>query len=83
MSKNEKTIETTPEAKKTNNPKMVTIKLPRIKGAPDSVWVSVNMDNWQIKRGVEVEVPYCVAEVLKHQEEMLESIAKFEEENAK
>lgn len=83
MKKDEKAIETTPEAKKANKPKMVTIKLPRIKGAPDSVWVSVNMNSWQIKRGVEVEVPSCVAEVLKHQEEMQERIAKFEEENAK
>ena len=31
-----------------------------------------------IKRGVEVEVPAFVAEVLRHQEEMLEHIMEFE-----
>lgn len=77
------TKDTNAKTKKVEKPDMVTIKLPRIKGESDSVWVSVNMDNWQIKRGVEVEVPYCVAEVLKHQEEMLEKIAEFEEKNAK
>ena len=41
------------------------------------VWV--NNRSWLIKRGVEVEVPECVAEVLRHQEEMLEEIMLFEE----
>lgn len=30
----------------------------------DDVFVSVNNRNWLIQRGVEVEVPECVAEVL-------------------
>jgi hypothetical protein len=34
-----------------------------------------------IKRGVEVEVPDFVAEVLRHQEEMLEEIMVFEAQN--
>ena len=57
------------EAKSTE--KLVKIKLPRVKGE-DSVFVSVNERTWLIKRGVEVEVPECVEEVLRHQEEMLE-----------
>ena len=49
--------------------KMVKIKLPRAKKEPD-VFVSVNERSWLIQRGVEVEVPECVAEVLRHREEM-------------
>ena len=49
--------------------KMVKIKLPRDKKEPD-VFVSVNERCWLIQRGVEVEVPECVAEVLRHREEM-------------
>lgn len=49
--------------------KMVKIKLPRDKKEPD-VFVSVNERSWLIQRGVEVEVPECVAEVLRHREEM-------------
>ena len=49
--------------------KMVKIKLPRDKKEPD-VFVSVNERSWLIQRGVEVEVPECVAEVLLHREEM-------------
>ena len=41
------------------------------------VWV--NDRSWIIKRGVEVEVPECVAEVLRHQEEALEEIMLFQE----
>lgn len=69
---------TTPKAKKE---KTVTIRLPRKKGE-DSVWVSVNMRSWQIQRGVDVEVPACVAEVLRHQDEMLAIIDAFDEERA-
>ena len=49
--------------------KMVKIKLPRDKNEPD-VFVSVNERSWLIQRGAEVEVPECVAEVLRHREEM-------------
>jgi hypothetical protein len=38
------------------------------------------MRTWLIKRGVEVEVPECVAEVLRHQEEMLEKMMLFEDQ---
>ena len=67
--------------KKTEAPKekMVTIKIPRVSAKQEDVPVWVNERSWLIKRGVEVEVPECVAEVLKHQEEMLEVIMLFEE----
>ena len=59
--------------------KMVRIKIPRTKADQEDVFVSVNLRTFLIKRGVDVEVPECVAEVLRHQEEMLEEIMLFED----
>lgn len=59
-------------------PKMVKIRIPRTKADQEDVFVSVNLNTYLIKRGVEVEVPDFVAEVLQHQEEMLEEIMLFE-----
>ena len=67
----------------TNTKKMVKIKIPRTKSDQEDVFVSVNMETFLIKRGVEVEVPDYVAEVLQHQEEMLETIMLFNEANEK
>jgi hypothetical protein len=59
--KDTKTTETAPEKEK-----MVTIKLPRDReGKKGDQFVSVNERTWLIKRGVEVEVPECAAEVLR------------------
>ena len=68
------------EAKKTETPKekMVKIRIPRTKADQEDVFVSVNLRTYLIKRGVDVEVPDFVAEVLRHQEEMLEEIMLFE-----
>lgn len=66
-----------------NKEKMVTIKIPRTKKDQPDEFVSVNKRTWQIKPGVEVKVPECVAEVLQHREEMLETIAAFEEKYAR
>lgn len=62
--------------------KMVKIKLPLTKSEKDDVPVGVNDRTWHIKRGVEVEVPECVAEVLQHQEEMLSQSMEFDEAHA-
>jgi hypothetical protein len=62
--------------------KMVKIKIPRTKKDEEDVFVSVNMETFLIKRGVEVEVPDYVAEVLQHQEEMLENIMLFNDEKS-
>lgn len=62
--------------------KTVKIKLPLSRTEKDDVPVGVNDRTWLIKRGVEVEVPECVAEVLKHQEEMLSQSMEFEAEHA-
>lgn len=66
----------------TNPKKMVKIRIPRTKSDEEDVFVSVNMETFLIKRGVEVEVPDYVAEVLQHQEEMLENIMLFNDTRA-
>ena len=72
----------TETATKTTKRKMVKIKIPRTKADQEDVFVSVNMETFIIKRGVEVEVPDYVAEVLRHQEEQLEKIMLFNEARA-
>lgn len=67
------------EAPVKTGPKMVTVRIPRTKKDEEDVFVSVNNYTCIIKRGVEVEVPDFVAEVLRHQEEMLEEIMLFED----
>ena len=67
----------------TTTKKMVKVRIPRTKADQEDVFVSVNMETFLIKRGVEVEVPDYVAEVLQHQEEALEGIMLFNEQNAK
>lgn len=67
--------ETKADAKKE---KTVKIKLPRMRKEDGDVFVSVNERTWLIQRGIEVEVPECVAEVLKHQEEMQEEAFHFD-----
>ena len=76
-------IENKIENKKEDKVKMVKLKIPRVKKDQEDVFVSVNMKTFLIKRGVEVEVPDYVAEVLQHQEEMLERIMEFEDKNAR
>ena len=66
----------------TNARKMKKIRIPRTKEDEEDVFVSVNMETFLIKRGVEVEVPDYVAEVLMHQEEMLENIMLFNDAKA-
>lgn len=66
-----------------SGPRMVKVRIPRTKKDQEDVFVSVNLNTYLIKRGVEVEVPDFVAEVLRHQEEMLEQIMEFENDNAK
>ena len=58
--------------------KTVKIRIPRTRKDEEDVTVWVNERSWLIKRGVEVEVPECVAEVLLHQEEMLEQATMYE-----
>ena len=57
---------------------LVTIKLPITRTEKDDVWVAVNGKSMQIKRGVEVEVPKCLAEALEHSEKMLVEAMEYE-----
>lgn len=61
--------------------KLVKVKIPRERGNDTDVYVSVNDRSWLIKRGVEVEVPECVAEVLRNQEIALDKIDAFNDAN--
>ena len=69
--KNTETAEKTAE-------NMVKIKLPRNRKEEDDMFVSVNERTWIIKRGVEVEVPECVAEVIRNSELMQEEAYEFD-----
>lgn len=69
--------------KKENDEKLVSIRLPLSKETKDAVFVRVNERTWLIPRGVTVEVPECVVEVLNHAEDaMLESM-QFQAANEK
>lgn len=71
------------EAKTEAKEKLVKIRIPKTKENQADEFVSVNDRTWQIQRGVEVEVPECVAEVLLHKQEMLEYAMAYEEEASK
>lgn len=79
----EETVEETVEetAEDIGAEKPVKIRLPKTmdEKAPVPVWV--NDRSWLIERGVTVEVPECVAEVLRHREEMLEECLAYDEAN--
>lgn len=62
--------------------KKVKIQLPLTRTEKDDVYVCVNGESYQIKRGVQVEVPDYVAEVLQHKEEMLAQAMEFEAQAA-
>ena len=67
-------------ATKETKEKMVKIRLPKTRADEPDERVWVNHRSWQIQRGVEVEVPECVAEVLRNKELALEHIMQFKEE---
>lgn len=71
----------TPKAPKKAKEKMVKIRLPitREERAPVPVWV--NERSWVIQRGQEVEVPECVAEVLRNRDMMLEYGIVYDDEH--
>ena len=62
--------------------KKVKIKLPLTRSEKDDVYVAVNGKPYLIKRGVEVEVPAAVAEILANREKMLEQAMEFEAQAA-
>lgn len=74
------TTEATENTSEAAEEKMVIVKIPRDRNdkEQEDVFVGVNERTWLIKRGVEVKVPECVAEVLRHKDEMLDIISEFE-----
>ena len=63
--------------------KMVTVTLPRGRKQEENfVIVSVNGRSWKIMRGVEVQVPRCVAEVLENAQMMAEEARRYVDERA-
>lgn len=57
---------------------MVTIKLPKINdGSENFITTSVNGRVFKIQRGVNVEVPMPIAEVLQHSEEAADRAEAF------
>ena len=58
--------------------KKVKIKLPLTRNEKDDAYVALNGRTFLIQRGVEVEVPEGVAEILKNREEVLAQIIEFE-----
>lgn len=74
--------EATKNATKATEPakeKVVKIRIPRERDRQDDVFVCVNGRTWLIKRGVEVEVPECVAEVIRNAEDVAEKAYAFNE----
>jgi hypothetical protein len=65
------------EATKNATEKRVKIRIPRSRDNQDDLFVSVNERTWQIKRGIEVEVPECVASVIRDSEEAEEAAYAF------
>lgn len=60
----------------------VKIRLPKAQeGQEQEVFVGVNGTGYRIRRGVEVEVPCFVEEVLRHAEEAAEQNERFLEDN--
>ena len=58
--------------------KKVKIKLPLTRTESEDAYVALNGKPYLIKRGVEVEVPAGVAEILQHKEEALVEAIEFE-----
>ena len=63
----------------TEKEKLVKIRIPRERDRQDDVFVCVNGRTWLIKRGVEVEVPECVAEVIRNAEDVAEQAYAYNE----
>lgn len=65
------------ETKAAAKPKTVKIKLPLTRYEKEDEYVAVNCKSYLIKRGVTVEVPEAVAEVLENNEKELAKAFAF------
>lgn len=82
MATTKKPVEEAP-VEEVQGEELVTIKLPMTKDLKDDVFVRVNQRTWQIQRGVKVEVPRCVAEVLENAEEAERASMLYQEEHVR
>lgn len=78
MAETKTTTAKTKKSKLFPNEPLVTVKLPITRTEKEDKWVAVNGKSIQIKRGVEVEIPLCIAKVLEHQETMLMEAMEYE-----
>ena len=70
--KEAKAVETVPDT--------MVIRLPRaLPGEEDTLFVGVNGKGYRIKRGVDVEVPRSVAEVLRNSEAAKDAALRYAE----
>lgn len=76
-----KTVQNKAPAAKVQDTGKVTIKLYKDQNIKDDVQVFVNGRQYIIKRGVSVDVPREVFEVLQNQEKMRDHIAAYNEEH--
>lgn len=58
----------TPDIETEEKEELVTIRIPVTRDDQGDVFVRVNHRTWLIKRGVAVQVPRCVQEVLENSE---------------
>ena len=75
------TKSTTTKVKKSKlfpNEPLVTINIPITRSEKEDVWVAVNGKSMQIKRGIDVEVPLCIAKALEHSQNMLIEALEYE-----
>lgn len=63
--------------------KMVKIRVPKERKDESDLFVAFNGRTWLIKRGVEVEVPECCAEVINQHYQALEEADAYQEEASK
>lgn len=59
--------------------KLVSIRLPLTRENQKDVFVRVNTRTWLIKRGVTVQVPECVVEVLNNSENALLEAIEYQQ----
>ena len=64
--------------------KKVKIKLPIIPGMAkqEALFVGCNTRTWVIPRGIEMEGPECVVEIIEHSEEAQLEAMRYQEANA-
>lgn len=67
----------------TKKQKLVKVKIPLTKTETEDVWLAINGRSYQIQRGVYVEVPEAVAELLENCDKQYSESVEFEANAAK